>query len=121
MSHTLHIGFSFAIRQDGSPGICNQAIARRMLQQWQEAPGSGKPDMGAQWEIYDALEEMGAPVETMFPGAALWRSRHASRLAILEAARGCSVCWRVRALPPRMSFSGNFRGPPGGGRSAMAK
>jgi hypothetical protein len=71
MSHTLHIGFSFAIRQDGSPGICNQAIARRMLQQWQEAPGSGKPDMGAQWEIYDALEEMGAPVETMFPGAAL--------------------------------------------------
>lgn len=71
MSQTLLIGFAFTLRPDGSPGRCNEAIARRMFDCWTKAAADNRPIMAVQWEIYDALEALGAPVEALFPHGAL--------------------------------------------------
>jgi hypothetical protein len=65
------IGFSFTLRPDGSPGRCNEVIARRMYDRWMSSLDDNKPIMAVQWEIYDALEELGAPVEMLFPDETL--------------------------------------------------
>jgi hypothetical protein len=70
-SKALLIGFSFTLRSDGSPGRCNEAIARRMYDGWRSSSDENKPVMAVQWEIYDALEALGAPVETLFPAETL--------------------------------------------------
>lgn len=64
---TLLLGYSFTLRDDGAPGNCNVAIAKRM---WRDMvtddPGS-RPYVAVQWEIYDALEDLGHPVSDYIP------------------------------------------------------
>ena len=54
----LWIGFSYAIREDGSPGNCNHEIARRIAAE----PADQEPLVVLQWEIVDALPEAFVPV-----------------------------------------------------------
>ena len=53
MRRPLFIGFSYGLREDGSPGNCNQEIARRIRP---ELAGT-TPFVALQWEIFDALDE----------------------------------------------------------------
>ena len=57
MRRPLFIGFSYAIREDGSPGNCNREIARRISQELVDAT----PFVVLQWEIFDALSEALVP------------------------------------------------------------
>lgn len=53
------IGFSFGIRPDGSPGACNEEIAKRMSETLLACHdrASARPWVGMQWEIFDALDQ----------------------------------------------------------------
>jgi hypothetical protein len=53
----LFIGYSFTLTSDGSPGRCNERMAKAIKQDLLSSP-AGDHCVGLQWEIFDALEDL---------------------------------------------------------------
>lgn len=65
--HTLLIGYSFTLRDDGAPGNCNETIAERMWCDMKTDDLDSRPYIAVQWEIYDALQDLGHPASAYIP------------------------------------------------------
>lgn len=52
---SLVLGFAYSLNPDSSPGLYNQILAQRIINDWEEP--KGQVWIGVQWEIADAMED----------------------------------------------------------------